>query len=438
MAKQITPRYYPARKCFRVRKKIGGKTQTFYGGHAAAGPHDEDAKARARLEIKDQIVAMMWGKIRTIEAEEAKSQAHGEWVKQVDSLDQDIDGMYQDYLDNQGDTTKTEGSAILGKLVSIEQENSSLRSQIAAMSSVPLAADVKLEDIQETYAQRMREQGKAEGKHASTINEYARASRLLVVHLAEYQITTTAQLEKASAVIAQYRDEWINKISNNDCSKSVARRMLLGARQFVEWMLSREYISRMPPAITRQWTAVGTDEASPTYLTPKECRKLFKHADDRIKLAIALGLNCGYRQSDMRSLKRADIDLQAGTIKRQRHKTGKAQAHKLWPVTLQLLKDHLAKTQGDPFAQGWSNISKELTAYMLSQVSQEPHQRSAKSLRSTGAQELEKLLEGKQPRVVQQYLGHADKAIAKHYRDEDTRPLFEALDRLGQIFALKK
>jgi hypothetical protein len=94
------------------------------------------------------------------------------------------------------------------------------------------------------------------------------------------------------------------------------------------------------------------------------------------------------------------------------------------------------EANGDPFAVGYSNISRELTEFMEETVPQDPDKRTAKSLRSTGANELEKLLKGEHPRIVDQYLAHGDRKIAKHYRKEDTAALFDALDRLSKVFNL--
>lgn len=44
-----------ARKCWRVRKTIGGKTRSFYVGRGTSGPSDESGRAKARLEAERLI-----------------------------------------------------------------------------------------------------------------------------------------------------------------------------------------------------------------------------------------------------------------------------------------------------------------------------------------------------------------------------------------------
>ena len=73
---------------------------------------------------------------------------------------------------------------------------------------------------------------------------------------------------------------------------------------------------------------------------------------------------------------------------------------------------------------------------MRGQIPQKPKKRTAQNLRDTGANELEKIIGGKNPRTIEQYLGHTDKRMARAYRDEETAALFEATDKLGELLKL--
>ena len=53
---------------------------------------------------------------------------------------------------------------------------------------------------------------------------------------------------------------------------------------------------------------------------------------------MALAVNCGYGANDISDLLVAEIDWETGIIDRDSSKTGIRQRHKLWPVTLELLK----------------------------------------------------------------------------------------------------
>ncbi len=75
---------------------------------------------------------------------------------------------------------------------------------------------------------------------------------------------------------------------------------------------------------------------------------------------------------------------------------------------------------------------------VLTKEKNEDPRRTAKSFRSTGAQELERIVRGTTPHVVYQYLAHGDKKPARHYREEELAALFEALDKLGEYFNLDR
>ena len=75
---------------------------------------------------------------------------------------------------------------------------------------------------------------------------------------------------------------------------------------------------------------------------------------------------------------------------------------------------------------------------MLTKEKNEDPRRTAKSFRSTGAQELERIVLGTAPHVVDQYLAHGDKKLARHYREQELTALFEALDKLGEFFNLDR
>lgn len=439
MAKQINPRWYAPRSCFRVRKTINGKTRTFYGGNGAHGPNDQEAKARAVLEISEQILSFSKPKpIKPGLLVELEGLVEDQYKEIV--VDRDMNYLEQ-AAEEVGELAKDgKRHPLFVELEELREANAQYRSQIRLAGATALTMDSPLKALQERYAAVQRQQGEAQGVTLGTQTYYERTARELVEYLAEQEVVTAVQFEQASSIIAGYRDSWVQKINAGDCSHSTAKKSLLGARQFVDWMVENQHISRMPPSIGRKWTAVGVDEVDPKFLTVEECRTLFKDAPHKLKLPFLLGLNCGYREVDIRSLKREFIDIDKGVILRQRHKSkkkvGKPQAHKLWPITLRYLKEHLEQVEVEPFAKGYSNLSMNLTDYIKKKVPQDPDIRTAKSLRSTGAEEIGKIAGSHNPKVVTQYLAQGDMAMAKHYRNEDTVALFDALEKLGKLFNL--
>lgn len=109
-------------------------------------------------------------------------------------------------------------------------------------------------------------------------------------------------------------------------------------------------------------------------------------------------------------------------------------------MTKALLQAHVKSVPDElPFGKGYSNISRDITAFVdkvLTKEKNEDPRRTAKSFRSTGAQELDRIVRGATPYVVDQYLAHGDKKPARHYRKEELAALFDALDKLGEYFNL--
>jgi hypothetical protein len=91
---------------------------------------------------------------------------------------------------------------------------------------------------------------------------------------------------------------------------------------------------------------------------------LLDGASDQHKLHVLLAINCGFYPIDIATLKRTEVDLGAGTITRRRHKTRRERftplvQYRLWPMTVALLRQHMAKSgpvvlltpRGNPWAR---------------------------------------------------------------------------------------
>ena len=107
---------------------------------------------------------------------------------------------------------------------------------------------------------------------------------------------------------------------------------------------SKDFKIKLPKLVYRYWTA-------------EEFNVFYSAAVPRTKLFLLLAANCGFYDSDMGKLLKSEINWKAGTITRQRSKTGDEldEDHHvsssgvpvvtwyLWPETLKLLKDHLSE-----------------------------------------------------------------------------------------------
>ena len=80
----------------------------------------------------------------------------------------------------------------------------------------------------------------------------------------------------------------------------------------------------------------------------QELERLFAVADVTDTALLLLGLNCGFGNMDIGTLKLCDIDLDAGTVSHARQKTGAVRNFILWPETIEILKTYLKEHRGQP------------------------------------------------------------------------------------------
>lgn len=79
-----------------------------------------------------------------------------------------------------------------------------------------------------------------------------------------------------------------------------------------------------------------------------EIEQLLSVADVTEAAIVMLGLNCGFGNSDIATLKLTDVDLEGGTISHPRPKTGVERDFTLWPETVEVLRAYLAHHRGRP------------------------------------------------------------------------------------------
>ncbi|MEX0776356.1 MAG: hypothetical protein WD042_11685 [Phycisphaeraceae bacterium] len=227
---------------------------------------------------------------------------------------------------------------------------------------------------------------------------------------------------------------------------------------FFRWAWSNRLVAEQPrnlAAITRKYAKIGT--AQP--LSVEVIRKLWAAAagDDRMRAWIAVGLNCGAYAMDLATLKPEHLTAD-GCIARYRHKTTVPMKHKLWPITLELIR----KTRDDEIGLVWVRKKPKGTfplveekaggggkydgvGRLFDKVCKRADVRATWSqLRDTSAHYVENVANGDRtsnPELVSQFLGHSDPRMARFYLDQ--RPerlnramLDAAIDKLAEIYNL--
>jgi len=251
--------------------------------------------------------------------------------------------------------------------------------------------------------------------------------------------------------LGNYKNALLLAKSRNETSAVSVKHNLRTLKACIEWGYDNELVDRLPRKL-RTLATVKLEAPTPEFLSIKEVQELFKAASQRTKLYIAVALNCGYTQQDIASLEHSMIDWQEGVIERDRHKTGKASKHKLWKVTLDLLRQEAT----DPDQSDLVLLSPRKKPLILEQVNAKGNPtrtdtirqafqtlrkkvgtaKPFKVFRKTGADMIERQYP-QTPWLASQYLAHSEGGVKKHYVQNHYDLLFEALAWLETQFNLK-
>ena len=207
----------------------------------------------------------------------------------------------------------------------------------------------------------------------------------------------------------------------------------------------------MPRIIDAEYAECPKGKPCPDPMSKKEIEALWAFLKDtgnrRGMLFVLLGLNCGWRSTDVSTLTADMLKEENGRtyIRRQRANTGADGNSLLWKATAQLLREHIAENpSSDPdgrviltkagkplvvhsFAHGKSDQLGEHFKRIVKAIGWKAnHSR----LRDSGATWMREHA----PAEVSNYLSHTRKDMSKHYADENYNSLFAASDRMGEYF----
>lgn len=173
---------------------------------------------------------------------------------------------------------------------------------------------------------------------------------------------------------------------------------------------------------------------------------------------LLLGLNCGFGQGEIATLRIAEVNLSKARIGRKRTKTEVYSQWSLWPETVQALRWYLEKVRpessspylfltakGSPLVsltEGGNNRSQHIANHWQRVydriVKDHPDFRrlSFNKLRKTGASWMR---HNRGAEVAKVYLSHGEREVLDHYTDPRFRALSKALTRfrkwLGETFS---
>ena len=130
-------------------------------------------------------------------------------------------------------------------------------------------------------------------------------------------------------------------IKSNSCKPSTARDLAADANQYIRWLWKEGAIEQLPRNLGDSEIVVPANEIK--VFETEEIAKLWKSANERMRLFMLLALNCGMTQKDISDLKPTEVNWKQGTITRKRsktqnHKSTPTITYSMWPETLKLLK----------------------------------------------------------------------------------------------------
>lgn len=258
-----------------------------------------------------------------------------------------------------------------------------------------------------------------------------------------------------SQSLVDFRHHCMVQAKNGRFAESTARDAFAAFKQLVKWMYSTaETIDRLPRNFNDKQLAIYVSSSEPNTLTVDQIEELIADCTARTELYILLGLNCGYRQTDIASIQPKEVDWSAGKIKRKRTKTAKHKqtpmvTYQLWPRTFELLKNEgkrdgdrvLLSCNGTPLvstelrADGKAKKNDAIKSAMQRLTRKKDFTATMDLLRNTAATRLRG--NAQYATLVDLFLGHAPRSVAdKSYAAAPIELLAEATDWLGTEFQI--
>jgi len=210
-------------------------------------------------------------------------------------------------------------------------------------------------------------------------------------------------------------------------------------RQFIQWCYKNRVLEEMPRCLEDVVKRVAVNKGGKP-LTVDQIQKLWQAAGARMRCFIALGLNCGFKNSDIAGMH--TNDLEDGRLIGYRGKTGVPMNYKLWPVTQQLIalcrQDKGGKsderlfttTHGEAIPSGTlSALFKKVATRAKVEVGTnskgQTRYATFEQLRDTSAELVKQSLmeQGIDMGVLQVFLAHKDQSTAIYYVSNDPKAM---------------
>jgi integrase len=274
--------------------------------------------------------------------------------------------------------------------------------------------------------------------------------------------------EITSKVLLDYHDHLVSQTNEPQKKRKFGRRTANGRlkniKSFIRWLCEMEIKESLPRNIDSRSLRIEFDIPKIVLFEKGEVLNLINGSSDQMQLYLLLALNCAMLPKDISDLRPDEVNWEEGRIVRSRSKTRRRKARSnniptvnylLWPETFELLKrfrtdsaDHvLLNRNGAPLKTSFigddkkihniSNIARQYGRLQDKLKIPKESRKSFKTFRATGAS---KLAEHETfGRYAQYYLADAPRSIAdKHYVVPPKAQFDKAITWLGEQFSLTR
>lgn len=309
----------------------------------------------------------------------------------------------------------------------------------------------RIADLVDAWLQTLRLQVDAGQRKQSTYaSDYSRLTKFK-------DYVGNAEVSELPNLMEVFKEDGLHRISRKGVSPTTVRLELLAIQKFAKKYVRKQYPSDGLILALESFADVAQAEPKPEFFTKDEITAMYEEAPGKVRLYILLGLNCGYGQTDISTLRHDHITEDENgvlTITRYREKTRKrkiVQSHRLWPRTARLLKLYMTNSdehelaligaKGNPLltktikedGRPHTVDSIKLAFNRVRRACKINGKRGFYTLRKTGANAIEKQYQ-EHPHLSDLYLAHSDKSMKVHYVDRHFDLMEQATEWLGKHF----
>jgi len=278
--------------------------------------------------------------------------------------------------------------------------------------------------------------------------------RISVCHFIEYLQTDLSLSKLNEMTLDDYRNYTLSLPISTSTNKSIslwtAKSRLDIVKLMIKWGYQMALIDTLPRNLD-QYSRITIPEPTVNRFSREEIHTLYSAASERTKMFMLLALNTGVGQAYISDLRIGEVDIEQGRIVRKRTKTKVHCEFALWPLTVEMLKQHgnldgepndrvfLSKS-GHPLVREYFIDDKfkrtdaiRSAFFRLMKKTKMPNHRGFYSLRKTAASEIEAI----DPAVTEMFLAHSEKAMKKHYAERDWNRLDSTIMKLEKVLGLE-